>query len=129
MVSVGRSLALIVAFGAAASLSAAEPEIRNLNIHGLQVAGTTTFTIDGDDLGSAPKLLLPFPAKQILKPGSTDKQATFEVTLDGAVAPGYHHLRVVADGGVSTPVIIGVDRLPQRALTTTPEQLPVALHG
>ncbi|MFO0801891.1 MAG: hypothetical protein U0791_02035 [Gemmataceae bacterium] len=100
-----------------------------MNIRGLQVGGSTTITVDGDDLGKAPKLLLPFPAKQTLQPKSTEKQATFEVTLDGTVPPGLHHLRVVSDGGVSVPVIIGVDKLPQKALTKDTVELPVAIHG
>ena len=35
----------------------------------MQVGGTITVAVDGDDLGKAPKLLLPFAAKQTLKPG------------------------------------------------------------
>ncbi len=66
-------------------------------MRGLQIGGTTTIVIDGDELGTAPRLLLPFPAQQQLKPGSTKNQATFDVTLDGTVQPGYHHLRVVTD--------------------------------
>ena len=128
--SATRLALLTLSFGLlAAPAWAAEPNIRDLNVRGLQVGGTTTLLVEGDDLGPATKLLLPFPAKQTLKPGSTDKQATFEVALDDAVPPGYHHLRVVTDGGVSLPVIIGVDRLPQRTITTSPEPLPVALHG
>lgn len=100
-----------------------------MNIRGLQLGGSTTITIDGDDLGKAPKLLLPFPAKQTLQPKSTDKQAIFEVTLDGAVPPGFHHLRVVSEGGVSVPAIIGVDKLPQKSLTKDAVELPVAIHG
>src|SRR5437763_675151 len=87
---------------------AAEPALRNLDVRGLRIGGTTTLAIDGDDLGPAPRLLLPFAAKQTLKAGGTDKKATFDVTLDANVVPGYHHLRVVTDGGVSLPVVIGV---------------------
>lgn len=112
-----------------ASANAAEPGIRSVNIRGLQVGGSTVVTIDGDDLGKAPKLLLPFPAKQALQPKSTDKQAVFEVTLDGTVPPGFHHLRVVSEGGVSAPAIIGVDKLPQRLLAKDAVALPVAIHG
>jgi len=54
---------------------AAEPVVRNLSNRGLQVGGTTTVVLDGDDLGTAPRLLLPFPVKSELKKGSTDKQA------------------------------------------------------
>ncbi len=109
-------------------LAAAEPAIRSLNIHGLQSGATTTLQIDGEALGTAPRLLLPFRSQQKLRPGATDKRATFDVTL-AEVPPGYYHLRVVTDGGVSLPVVITVDRLPQRPLAASVDQLPVALHG
>lgn len=121
--------ALVVLLAIALPLDAAEPTLRNLNIRGMQVNGTTTLVFDGDDFGKAPRLLLPFNAKQALKTGSTDKQATFDVTLPDDVIPGYHHVRVVADGGVSLPAVIAVDRLPQRVLAAAVDQLPVALHG
>jgi hypothetical protein len=116
---------------------AAEPPIRVLDIHGLRVGGTTTLTIDGDDLGKTPRLLLPFAAKQTLKPGGTESKAVFDVILADDVAPGYYNLRVVTDGGVSLPVVIGVDRLPQLLLppknamppAAPLSELPVALHG
>src|SRR5438034_10928875 len=134
MAATGRgatSLALLVlTLGAtSARLGAGEPGVRNLDVRGLQVGGTTTLVVDGDELGTAPRLLLPFPAKQKLKPGSTNQRASFEVTLDGSVSPGYSHLRVATDGGVSLPVVIGVDRLPQRPLAASVDSLPIALHG
>ncbi len=108
---------------------AAEPTVRNLNVRGLQVSGTTTITVDGDDFGKAPKLLLPFSTKQTLKPGSTDKQATFEVALDDSVTPGLYNLRILTDSGTSLPVIVGIDRLSQKPLTAVIEALPAAVHG
>ncbi len=113
----------------ASVVQSAEPSLRNLALRGLQIGGTTTLIIDGDEFGTAPRLLLPFPAGQQLKPGSTKNQASFDVTLDGTVEPGYHHLRVVTDDGVSAPVVIAVDRLPQRLLAAAVEQLPAAIHG
>jgi hypothetical protein len=110
-------------------LSAAEPGIRNLDIRGLKVGGTTTLTIDGDELGKTPRLLLPFAARQTLKPGATDKKAAFDVALDAGVEPGYYHLRVATEGGVSLPVVIAVDRLAQITATAPVTELPVALHG
>jgi hypothetical protein len=107
---------------------AAEPTVRDVPVRGLQTNGTTTITVNGDDLGKAPKLLLPFAAKQTLKPGNTDKKAEFEVELKDAT-PGLHHLRVVTEGGVSLPVVIGVDALPQKPFAAKVETLPVALHG
>ncbi|HYT95575.1 MAG TPA: hypothetical protein VEL76_43045, partial [Gemmataceae bacterium] len=102
--------------------------IRNLNIRGLQVGATTTLILDGDDFGTAPRLLLSFPAQQQLKKDSNSKRATFDVTLAGDVPPGYYPLSVVTDRGVSLPVVIGVDRLAQRPLAASVE-LPIALHG
>jgi hypothetical protein len=125
-----RSILLLTVFASLpATLRAVEPTVRNVSLRGLQIGGTTTVMIDGDDFGPAPRLLLPFTAKQQLKPGSTKVQATFDVTLDGDVEPGYHHLRVVTDDGVSAPVVVAVDRLPQRPVAAAVEQTPVALHG
>src|SRR5438067_2969673 len=107
------------------ALLAAEPTIRNLDVRGLRIGGATTLVIDGDDLGTTTRLLLPFAAKQTLKAGSTDKKATFDVVLDGEVIPGYHHLRLVTDGGISLPVVIGVDRLPQVTLSPVASELPI----
>jgi hypothetical protein len=120
------SLWFISAFPCVAG--AAEPTIRDVNIRGLQINGTTTISVTGDDLGKTPKLLLPFPAKQTLKPGNTDKKADFDVTLESAT-PGLHHLRVVTDGGVSLPLVVGVDALEQKPFAAKVDSLPVALHG
>lgn len=123
------TIALLLFVTAFSALDAAEPTFRNLDVRGLRIGGTTTLVIDGDDLGKTPRLLLPFAAKQTLKPDVTDKKATFEVTLPDNVTPGYHQLRIVTDGGVSLPVVIGVDRLPQQLISAPITQLPVALHG
>jgi hypothetical protein len=110
-------------------ISAAEPIVRNLNVRGLQIGGSTSIVLDGDGFGTAPRLLLPFPVKAELKKGATDKQATFDVTLGGDVVPGYYHLRVVTDAGICAPIAIAVDKLPQRLLTAVADPLPAALHG
>src|SRR5215207_6235673 len=104
------TLALLSVFLLVGASSAAEPLVRSLNLRGLQIEGTTTLVVDGEHLAGA-KLLLPFAAKSELKPDSTDKRATFDVTLGADVTPGYHNLRVVTEGGVSLPMLIGVDRL------------------
>lgn len=122
-------LAAIILIAFAARGLAGDPEIRNLSVRGLQVGGTTTLTIDGDGLLPNPRLLLPFPATVALKGMATDKQATFEVTLGNDVTPGYSHLYLSSEQGISTPVIVAVDRLPQRPFGPSIESLPVALHG
>lgn len=115
-------------FGAGVILGA-EPAIRSLDVRGLKIGGTTTLTIDGDDLGKEPRLLLPFAAQQTLKPKGTEKKATFDVTLGDEVEPGYYHLRVVSEGGASLPAVVGVDRLHQQLVAEPIKSLPVAIHG
>jgi hypothetical protein len=123
------ALLLAAVCAAAGPVHAAPPVIANLTVRGLQVGGTTTLIVQGSDLGAAPRLMLPFAAKQDRKPGGNPQQATFDVTLAADVVPGIYPLRVVAEGGVSAPAIIGVDRLPQRPFAATVTDLPVALHG
>jgi hypothetical protein len=122
-------LLLTLFLWAPGNLRAGEPTIRNLPVRGLQLGGTTTLTIDGDEFGTAPRLLLPFAARQELKPSATKNQAVFEVALKEDVEPGYYHVWVVTEEGVSAPAVIAVDRLPQRPFAATIEQLPAALHG
>ncbi len=107
---------------------AAEPAVRSVDLRGLRVGGTTTLTVDGDDLSGA-RLLLPFAAKQVVKPGATARRAVFDVTLGADVSPGLYNLRVVGDGGVGAPLAVAVDALPQLRVTAKVESLPVALHG
>jgi hypothetical protein len=121
-------LVLFIALGGW-SLSAAEPDVQTVNVRGLQVGATTTITIDGDRLGGNPRLLLPFRAKSTVKPGATEKKVTLDVELGGSIVPGYHHLRLATDGGVSLPVIIGVDRLPQLPPSQSIGQLPCTMTG
>jgi hypothetical protein len=122
-------ICLVFLCASSSSLAGAEPSIRNLNLRGLTIGGTTNIILDGDDLGAAPRLSFSFAAKQELKTGATEKRAVFDVTLAGDVVPGYYNLRVVTDGGISLPVVMAVDRLPQQAMTPTTETVPVALHS
>lgn len=109
--------------------TAVEPSIRALNIRGLQIGGTTEITIDGDDLTAEPKLLLPFAAEQEWKAGGTEKKATVGVKLGDDIEPGYYQLRVTTFGGVSLPLVIGVDRLAHVPVAPRVETLPVAAYG
>jgi len=109
--------------------SAAEPEIRNVDIRGLATGSTTTLTIDGTNLSTETRLVLPFPAEQELKPGATATRAVFDVTVPGDVIPGIYNLRVANADGVSGTTVVGVDALPQLSLATEITALPVAVHG
>jgi len=108
---------------------AAEPTLIGVDVRGIQIGGMTTISITGSDLTAAPKLILPFPITQTLQSKSTDKTATFAVTVPETATPGWYQLRVATANGVSLPVVIGVDRLPQIPFAAKVERLPAALHG
>jgi hypothetical protein len=122
-------LALVVVITSAVGTWAVEPSLRTLNIRGLQIGATTEIICDGDDFTTTPRLLLPFAAQQELKSGSTEKKATFAVTLGSDIEPGFYQLRIATAGGVTLPVVVGVDRLPQIFGPKLIEQLPIAVHG
>ncbi len=131
------SITFAVLLVATASAIAAEPAIGNLSLRGLQIGATTTLAIDGANLLPRTRLLLSTPiARQNLRPGATPTHVEIDVTLDDVVPAGIDELRVATAGGVSAPVAIGLDTLPQRPIAgetpTSPESagpLPVAFSG
>lgn len=109
--------------------SASPPTVRNVDRLGLQAGGTTTLTIDGDNLLPDPKLVLAVPvAKQTLRPGATANRIMLDITLDKSVVPGLYNLRLANAHGVSAGRVVAVDHLPQQAWSEK-VTLPAALHG
>jgi hypothetical protein len=108
----------------------AAPRIDNVSLHGLTIGGSTTLVVDGAELLPDAKLILPVAiASQSVKPGATPQRVEFEVTLDPSVSPGIYALRIASGKGISAPLAIGVDSLPQLPFGPQIEKLPVALHG
>ncbi len=113
-----------------ASLVAAAPTITNTSLRGLQVGGVTTLTLQGRELSGELKLLAPFAiAKQEVLAGGNAQQVQLAVTLDNNVAPGIYAVRVAGPTGISSPLVLGVDRLPQQPMTEQIATLPAALTG
>jgi hypothetical protein len=131
--------ALVCGFAIAAVADAAPPSIGNLSLRGLQTSATTTLAIDGANLQPQPRLLLDAPiAKQTVRPGASAGHVEIEVALEGSVPAGIYQLRLATDAGVSPPIAIGVDSLPERPMSASPrpdsrglpaDSLPVALSG
>lgn len=123
-------LMVLTAFvaGLAATSAHAVPRINNLSLRGLQIGKTTTITITGSDLAPEPKFLLPVPEVQVAVQKAEPNQVIVDVTVPESTPPGIIPLRIARDSGISTPVLIGVDRLPQKPMAANVE-LPVALHG
>ncbi|WP_425614452.1 hypothetical protein NA78x_004320 [Anatilimnocola sp. NA78] len=113
-----------------ASLVAAAPAINNLSLRGLTAGSAMTIAVEGTELTDDTKLVLPVPiVSQSVKPGAKANRVEIEVVIDAAASPGIHLLGVVTKNGVSNPLAIGIDRLPQAAFSETVAQLPVALTG
>ena len=99
---------MLLAFSLAASNAhSAEPVLRDINVRGLEIGATTTLIVDGDELGPVPRLLLPFPTKQELKPGATDKRATIDIALAAGTSPeqARKDLEAIAHEVLANPVI------------------------
>lgn len=108
----------------------AAPTIAGVSLRGLQLGGTTTVVVEGTELQPDARVLLPFAiARQVVRPGATESRVELEITLDANAPVGLHALRMVSAKGVSNPIMIGVDALPQRAYEPQIGTIPVALHG
>ncbi len=122
-------LALIGSPAASALADAPIPTAARLSVRGLTAGATTTLVIDGTNLEPNPRLLLSVPiAKQEAK-SLNKKQTQFDVTLAPDVPPGIHQLWVVTDAGVSQPMEVAIDTLPELPLSEKIETLPVALNA
>lgn len=116
------------------TLHARPPEIRNVNLRGLQIGGKTVVTVDGSDLLPAPRVWLNGQSLEAtLEPQSTATRAILSVALPENTQPGMGVLRIGTADGISNSVLVGLDRFPQTvaasAVAATPAALPVALHG
>jgi hypothetical protein len=126
-------LLLAACFWAVVSAAGAEPQIKSISPRGIQI-GESTLTIAGEDLAANPRLAPldsnnPFNQTHILLDGGNDRRATFKLTLNPFYQSGIYPLRVINDHGVSSPVLVAIDRLPTRPFSESVESLPVALSG
>lgn len=115
---------------AACSSDARPPEIRNVNIRGLQIGQATTITLDGVDLQPAPKVFLNDRSLDVVvDPQSNAARAVLTATVPNETTPGVAVLRLATADGVSNGVLVGLDRLPQQVIAESAPALPIALHG
>ncbi|MFI4875818.1 MAG: hypothetical protein ACIALR_10790, partial [Blastopirellula sp. JB062] len=112
-----------------ASVCWAEPQLNRISPRGLQIGGVTRVTISGANLTPHPQLLLPPGGSAVLVGEAKPDQAAFDVTLPAEVSPGIYPLRIGTAAGLSHPLKIGVDDLPQTTLADQIEQLPIAISG
>ncbi len=139
-----KSLFAEVAGAAAAEISAeksggtdatpAGPNIVRLSPHAAEIGKTTRITVTGERLAGA--RLKPEIAGVTAVPveGGNEQNALFDVAVDATVVPGRYLARCVTRTGVSSALIMTVDRVPVAAETafseTTPATaFPVSISG
>lgn len=125
--SIAAALILCLWTGAA---DARAPEVRNINVRGLQVSGTTTLILDGVELLPAPRVFVDGNAVEaVVDPSSTATRLVVAIKLVDQIVPGVAQLRVATADGFSNSSLVAIDRLPQVLFAEQVAALPSALHG
>ena len=123
-------LSATIALGLTIPATAANPVVRNVNLRGLQIGGTTTIVVDGSNLLPDPKLISTLPiTKQTLRPKSNANRLEIDVTVNAKAIPGFYNIWIANRNGVSKRIVIAVDHLPQTLFTPELKTFPVVLHG
>jgi hypothetical protein len=108
----------------------AAPTITSVAPRGLQIGQPTTLVIAGADLSSDVKLVSEAKvASQTVKAGAKADRVEIEVTLDSTTPAGLYAFRIANADGISSPVMLGVDRLPERAFNDKSLDLQAAYSG
>jgi hypothetical protein len=108
----------------------AAPRINNVSLRGLQAGGITTLVIEGSELLPEPRLWFSAPvASQTIKDGATAERVEMEIALAGQTPSGIYLLRAASASGISEPVAMAVDTLPQIPFAAQLPTLNVAMTG
>jgi hypothetical protein len=113
------------------AVAAAAPQVNNVSQRGVKIGEATLLTFDGGELAPETRIVSTLPLKsQQVKPDSNPSRVAIEVVVDESAQPGIYAIRLASATGISNPVLIGVDRLPQAAFADEiVGPLPVALSG
>jgi len=111
------------------------PRVSAVFPHGLQIGKTTRLTVSGRNLVGSPRVAVPVDAdiSQRVVKGSTNSRLIVDVTIPPSAAAGFYPLRVQTAAGLSNPLPIAIDRLPERSIgessLSRPARLPGAFSG
>lgn len=121
----------VVTLSVSQSADARPPEIRNINLRGLQIGQPTAVIIDGTDLLPNPQLFLgQQQLKEItLDPACTATRLVLSIIVPDTTLTGISPLRLATPEGFSNSLLVGVDRLNQIPIADKTDVLNVALHG
>src|SRR5690606_26151924 len=101
---------------------------------GLQKGSTTRVTVRGANFGDDGELFVPIEGIGLKRlEGSSAEQLVLEVTVPDDCTSGLYPVRVRTKDGVSNPLVVAVDELPQHpvnaAAADKPARLPAAFFG
>ncbi|PQO37017.1 hypothetical protein C5Y96_07610 [Blastopirellula marina] len=122
-------IALALAFCVASNVLAA-PQIDSVSLRGLTIGQTTRLTLRGKQLGPNPEVKLNFPTDAVrVLPESNPQQLELEIVLPQDAVPMHGQLRVATTTGISVPITLGIDQLPEAPFSEQIDTLPIALTG
>jgi hypothetical protein len=130
MVRIGRWTSCL---GAAALLFSthafAEPTITRVSTRGWQIGSPQTWIVEGNEFGEGAKIVSEVALDRADVKSVTANRIEFELIPSANTPIGFYPVRIASKTGVSAPVIIAADSLPQIPMTTDLKQLPVAVTG
>lgn len=120
---------LVLAFCLASQILAA-PQIDSVSLRGLTIGKTTRLTLRGKELGPEPELKLDFTTAAVrILPESNATQLEVEIDLAADNEQKLGHLRVASTTGISAPITLTIDELPEAPFSEKIDTLPIALTG
>jgi hypothetical protein len=106
------------------------PSLADLQPRGLQIGGTTRIVAMGRGFDETVRPVLPLPDSVDVSVVSVEaERVELDVSVDGHASPGIYALWLATQAGLSNPLSVGLDRLPQKEYRSTVDALPVALYG
>jgi hypothetical protein len=121
--------AILVGFWIVTPALAAPPQISRVTVPALQIGASTTLIVEGTELTPNPRIVLPVPiVAQTVKEPSMPNRVQIDVKLADKIPGGVYMLRLGNDKGISNPVSVEIDDLPQPFVPKI-EKLPAYLQG
>jgi hypothetical protein len=103
------------------------PAVSSLTPPGIQLGQLTTLTIDGSELGPEPRIVLPLANVRFEIASAEPNRLVVHVSTPADAAPGIYPLWVGTANGISRPLPIVLDRLPQTPLPNSGPESPLAV--
>lgn len=109
----------------------AAPQIDSVSLRGLTIGSTTRLTLRGKELSPDTGVILDFGTDAVrVLPESNAQQLELEIDLSKYVSSTvYGHLRVSSATGISAPITLAIDQLPEAPFSEQIDSLPLALTG